>query len=424
MKRSISVALVAVLYLPLASANTLFHSAQFRGYFDSGLAFGQGAQGALDAGAGKLRFGQGSGASYIRANISEAHLIGSISAGSTVKGLVDIKFDDEQRHALDIAELHLTWRTPTSETGRRWRFRVGSFLPPFSLENHAIAWSSPYTLSSSSLNTWIGEEVRINGIDVQLSQRYGSWDFQIQGATYLGNDAAGTLLGFRGFAIHDRELALFDSERIPRFQALLNLPPSPFADQSPRFEPLHEIDGRLGYYLGAGVERNKKHRIVAYYYDNRGDPDALNRTAGQYAWRTRFVVIGLRSQLAGRVRWISQVMVGETIMGPKFPNGGPHAFDTGFLSAYSMLHKRFGKLGLTLKGEYFETSDNDLMKGPADSTEHGYALTGALTYRMTPRLKLYLESQYTEHDRPVRAFSRFEKQIDEWLIRANLRVFF
>ena len=39
------------------------------------------------------------------------------------------------------------------------------FLPT-SRENVDPLWQSPYTLTLSSLNTWIGEEVRLAGLDV------------------------------------------------------------------------------------------------------------------------------------------------------------------------------------------------------------------------------------------------------------------
>ena len=45
------------------------------------------------------------------------------------------------------------------------RFRAGLFFPPTSLENTDPLWQSPYSITLSALNTWIGEEVRLTGVE-------------------------------------------------------------------------------------------------------------------------------------------------------------------------------------------------------------------------------------------------------------------
>ena len=47
------------------------------------------------------------------------------------------------------------------------QLRAGQFFLPTSRENKDELWSSPYTVSFSALNSWIGEEVRPLGVDVQ-----------------------------------------------------------------------------------------------------------------------------------------------------------------------------------------------------------------------------------------------------------------
>ena len=57
--------------------------------------------------------------------------------------------------------------------------KAGAFFPTISLENDDIGWTSPYTLSASAINTWIGEELRTIGTEgtlrfpVQLNEIMG-----------------------------------------------------------------------------------------------------------------------------------------------------------------------------------------------------------------------------------------------------------
>ena len=49
-------------------------------------------------------------------------------------------------------------------TGRvSWSVKAGAFFPTISLENDDLGWTSPYTLTPSAINSWIGEELRTIG---------------------------------------------------------------------------------------------------------------------------------------------------------------------------------------------------------------------------------------------------------------------
>jgi hypothetical protein len=45
------------------------------------------------------------------------------------------------------------------------------YFPQPSRENVDPLWSSPYTITLSALNTWIGEEVRLTGLEAALVHR-------------------------------------------------------------------------------------------------------------------------------------------------------------------------------------------------------------------------------------------------------------
>jgi hypothetical protein len=87
---------------------------------------------------------------------------------------------------LDVTEVYLDWK-PFPKNGWRWRTKFGAFYPPVSLENRAAGWASGYSLSSSAINTWLGEEFRTIGAEVTAtwlgSQHNGSGDLSLIGGS-------------------------------------------------------------------------------------------------------------------------------------------------------------------------------------------------------------------------------------------------
>ncbi|MBT8099926.1 MAG: hypothetical protein KJO82_09255, partial [Gammaproteobacteria bacterium] len=73
-------------------------------------------------------------------------------------------YDDELGAAVDFTEAYLEWR-PVPRSATRYRLKIGAFYPRISLENEAAGWSSPYTLNSSAINTWVAEELRSFGAE-------------------------------------------------------------------------------------------------------------------------------------------------------------------------------------------------------------------------------------------------------------------
>ena len=63
---------------------------------------------------------------------------------------------------IDLLETYVSWR-PQSNGVLRWNVRAGAFFPPVSLENDDLGWTSPYTLTPSAINSWVGSELRTIG---------------------------------------------------------------------------------------------------------------------------------------------------------------------------------------------------------------------------------------------------------------------
>lgn len=287
--------------------------------------------------------------------------------------------DDGDKNPLDVTEAYVEWRPPPS-SWVRWRARVGAFYPPISLENRGIGWQSLYSLSPSAINTWVGEEIRTIGAELNVTaggaQAGRSYDVGAVVGAYGWNDPMGVLIFQRGWAVHDRQTALFG--RLPA--------PLPRGTTRHGLEFFHEIDDRPGYY--AGLEFRYLDRIVlrGLHYDNRGDPAAFN--GRENAWLSRFDAIGLRLELPQSWTVIAQWMGGDTGVGSSADGRGRIILD--YWSDFLLLSKSFGRHRVTLRYDRLHT---DTVRGAqfVDSYQSGHAWTLAYIVDATRRWQFAIE---------------------------------
>jgi hypothetical protein len=317
---------------------------------------------------------------------------------------------------LGATEAYLQWR-PLPRPAFRQRLKIGAFYPPFSLENGGPGWTSPYTTSSSAINTWIGVELRTLGAEWRLerplgppgSERRVAW----YGALFLGNDPAGALLAWTGWAVHDRQTRL--GETLP-------LPPVPqiqpgrlFGRQAAQGEPFVETDDSPGFYVGAEWRQNGRLQLGLAHYDNHADPMSLRR--GQYGWRTRFDAFGAQLELPGRLGIVAQWLAGSTAMGPRV--GGAHVVEAPFEAYFALLTRDFGPHRVSVRYDDFAVADRD--STPEDrNDESGTAFT--LAYRYAPSARWYLSLEWLEiaTDRPAWAYFGLPGAATERSVRAGL----
>ena len=296
-------------------------------------------------------------------------------------------YDDEIGSLVGFTEAYVEWR-PVPRSENRYRLKMGAFYPHISLENTAPGWSTPYTISSSSINTWIAEEIRTVGAELSISRRPaafgGAHTFSLNGAVFVANDPAGSLLAWKGWSIHDRQSRLGDE---------LPLPPLPqiqegmmFEAQDPYVAPFREIDGRAGYYVGGEWQIGQRLRVSAMHYDNRADPTAIKD--GQYAWTSKFNHIGMHANLPWGVELLSQWMKGSTVMGPVI--NGAHAVDVEFASTYVMLTRGFQRHRFSVRYDNFEVTQNDQTEDDNNS-EDGHAWTIAYFFDVSDKVSLGVE---------------------------------
>ena len=215
------------------------------------------------------------------------------------------------------------------------RLRAGEFWLPTSRENTDPLWTSKYTITYSALNSWMAQEVRPIGADLQWSPSF----YVTVGATaFRGNDTMGTLLAGRGWTFGNY-LAAYNE----------NLPtPGPRADPpvrrgSRRQERLRRTHPR--------VAARTRHAPVHAHRQPRHARSRPGQRAGAVAdalqHRRR------RSRLDGADppsprEW----MRGSTAVG--FPGG---SFTMDFDTAYLLGSHKFGHERLSARIERFATSN-------------------------------------------------------------------
>jgi len=281
---------------------------------------------------------------------------------------------DNDRNPIDLTEAYLQFR-PYPFEGYRFRLKAGAFHAPISLENRAPGWESPYTVSYSAINTWLGEELRTLGVEGQidwLGARTGhAFDLALTGGAFGWNDPAGVIVATRGFALDDRQTTLFG-----RVGSRDSSPLKPV-------ELFHEIDNRPGFY--AGIEGRYLDRIVvrALHYDNRGDPSAFDASLHAYAWQTKFNSVGLRAESAGGWTAILQWLGGETYI-------EPHDEDMRwpFRARFALLSRQIGNHRLSARYDSFAVTSDSV---DGSGSQRGHAWTTAYVFEPNAHWRFTLE---------------------------------
>ena len=337
----------------------------------------------LKGGVGKLRFDENNNG----LKLSRFFLDYTGRLTDTLNARLTVDVNDDLKSQVDFTEAYLDFR-PIPKSAYRTRWRVGAFYPRISLENVGPGWSTPYTLSSSAINTWVAEELRTVGVEFSVTRSPQAsaslHQFTFEGAVFFANDPAGSLLAWKGWSVHDRQTGL---------RGRLPLPPLPViepgeeaAAQAPWVEPFHEIDNRPGYYVNTEWRYGTRSRLRFFHYDNRGDPEALSD--GQYAWATSFDQIGWQIMLPGDVGLITQWMQGETAMGPV--TGSTNLVDTIFESTFVLLTRKFGSRRISLRYDDFELNELD-STADDNNDDYGHAWTVAYLHQISPQLRIGAE---------------------------------
>lgn len=298
--------------------------------------------------------------------------IGRHDALGTDAGIVEAYADARASFALDEVQL-----------------RAGQFFLPTSRENKGELWTSPYTISFSALNSWIAEEVRPIGVDLQYRHTTSGGHAITTAATaFRGNDSMGALLAWRGWAL---------GNRLSTYNEVLPLPPLATLDA---FFPLQrkdgtkpfgtDLDGRTGYSARVRYAVPQRVNVLYTYLDNRGDRE-LHR--GEYAWATKFHLLGIEAGNPDRFTVAGEYMRGSTGMGR-----GVAFVDADFFAAYVLVSGKSGRNRLTARYELFNTEEQDFSLAEQNE-ENGRAWTLTWMFDITPPLRLGAELTQVVGDR-------------------------
>lgn len=216
-----------------------------------------------------------------------------------------------------------------SPAGDRLRVRAGAMFLPTSKENIDALWENAYTITSSALNTWLGEELRPIGVDASYYARGGL----TAGVTlFRGNDTFGALPPVRGWRIGDRWTLL--GEWVP-------------VDPIYSTSVSAETDDTIGWSARGGW-RGERVSLQLTRIDNRSD--ALEHGA-LFNWRTRFDIAAF--EYSGE-NWS---VAAESGWGPTVIIVHGNAFTSELRASYVTVSRRFPSGRISVRAEEFDDGD-------------------------------------------------------------------
>jgi hypothetical protein len=300
--------------------------------------------------------------------------VGRRDAAGTDAGLVEAYANARVEFGLDHLQL-----------------RAGQFFLPTSRENRDALWSSPYTIHFSALNSWIGEEVRPIGLDLEYRHTTSRGHAITTAATaFRGNDTMGVLLAWRGWSVGNRLSTYDDVLPLPRNSTL----PQFFPLQREGTKPFgKDLDGRTGYAARVRYAVPQQRGNVLYtYVDNRGDRLLHD---GEYAWATTFHLLGAELGDPDKVVVATEWMKGRTSMGVRTGNW----VDADFFAAYALLSAKRNRHRFSARYEFFNTEERDF--SPAErNEENGRSWTLSWLFDLTAPLRLGAELTQIVGERP------------------------
>jgi len=371
-----------------AGAANHARATEWRGLFDVRAVGADAPRGFLEGGLGKTRSERG-------VQLGQAVLHGNVDVTDTIAATLELSADDRHDGVVDVREAWLTWR-PLPTGAWKTRVKAGFFFPPTSVEidYDGIGWTPRRTISSSAINSWIGEELRTNGVEWsarRLGRHVGAaYDVGFVAAIFNGNDPTGTLLAWRGWSISDRIAGrneAFEMADLPVYRA-----DGDIWRQSRTLRPFRELDGKPGYYAGANLNVGTLLEVAGLHYDNRSDPEVFKH--GQYGWRTRFDHVSAVLRPHGDWEVLMQAMRGDTLMNWDL-------VELDFQSWYALLSHPVGAGTLALRYDRFRTSERDKLTNDPNN-ERGYGVALAYDWPLSGQWSLMTEALLVRSERAAR----------------------
>ncbi|NMP30961.1 hypothetical protein HII17_05230 [Thalassotalea sp. M1531] len=363
---------------------------------------------------GKFRFDTGTGFALAQLGIRyELEWQNNFSAT-----IVGNAFADRGNNEIGITEAFVRYKGLPSQNGWRFQSKLGVFYPSISLENVATAWSTPYTLTSSSLNNWIGEELRHTGVNFSIEKlgkaSKSSHSFSADLSLFQNNDTAGTMLTWHGWTMGSRQALLHEKLVVQDFPARDNL----LAEQAAKSDPFIEIDHRWGAHIATSWRIENKLKLNLGYYDNMAEEGLVEH--GQYTWATDFIHAGLKYKLTKQWELISQYMKGDTAMKSLT---GIDVVKAEYDNMFLMM--RYQRLAhhVAMRFEHFNVDDQDETIGD-NNNENGNGVTLSYRYQLSKKQFILSEFNWLRSERPSRSYELQPVDLVERQYQLAYRLYF
>ena len=314
--------------------------------------------------------------------------------------------DNRGRHAgLVDAYIESDW-----DFGRHeFLVRAGQNFLGTSRENVADLWTSPYTLTYSTLNSWIANEVRPVGVTGEWHLLTSTAVITASATAFRNNDTMGALLAWRGWTSGNRLTVYDEVQPLPPLQSLRTA----FVHQRNGTVPFEaDLDGRTGYAARVRYSVPERFSIQFTRVDNEADR-GLHR--GEYAWRTPFYVAGADAHFAGATV-ASEWMEGKSGM------GDPHrtSIDINFYSGYLLGSYKIAKETLSARYEVFATLDQHPVATEIYD-EHGRAWTLAWLHGFPRNVRAGIEFTRINADHTEATENGFSPRVGGRQVMVELR---
>ncbi len=320
-------------------------------------------------------------------------LVTDVLINQQLSGFIQLNYDDHfdtlrKNGRIGVVEAYLRYER-LLEGNHRLESRFGITIPPISLEHPETGWNTRYTITPSAINTWVGEEFRAIALELNYHHEFSalySLDFMV--APFSGNDPVGSILSWRGWALHDYQLTT--GSRL-KTQTVV---PETIVPRGEWVEPFKELDGRMGVFTKISFTRAESWSAHLFVYDNLADQTAKEYSTLEYAWRTRFTQLALEWHPTDQFTVLAQAMAGNTQMGDRpRPN-----VDNDFEAWYALVS--FAQAGHRVSFRYdaFLVTDEDWVKTDLNDSE-GIAATLAYLHTFDSSIQLGAEYLHIDSER-------------------------
>src|SRR5438270_11632531 len=349
-------ALAALWPAPASAETHLFTADAFEFSGDVRFVAVDGEKSWTDGGFGKLRSGS-NGDFRVQPELGDVSIVWKPQFSWSLGAIVVASLQGGQRTQAGLSQAYLTFR-PMRSDRIAVSVRAGLMWPPISLEHEGADWHVKDSITPSAINSWIGEEVRPVAAEATLTGSLGAHKLRATGALMAANDTSGTLLTFRGWALHDRTTLAFRRQPLPPLDAEIGEYQAPFT------HPLMDLHSgfahRPGYYAKLAWAPPVPVRFELFRYDNRANPEDVNADL-EWGWRTAFNHLGAVADLGSGTEVKVQALSGRTRMG--YPMNGRRWVDNRFRSAFAMVTHAFGPIGIAARAEAFDTRNRGSLIG-------------------------------------------------------------